>query len=221
MTRLYLCEKPSQARDIARILGAMRKGEGCLIGDGTAVTWCIGHLLEMAPPEAYGEQYKHWDIALLPILPKAWKVEATKAGRAQFKAVKACLAQASEVVIATDADREGETIAREVLELCRYRGPVHRLWLSALDDSSMRKGVAGYFWGCVTYPRCKATISCKDQGGGLNKASRTVTLADGRSCPKCGTGTLVQRAVKNGNFAGKRFLGCSCYPVCTYSEWSR
>lgn len=147
MTRLYLCEKPSQARDIARVLGAMRKGEGCLIGDGTAVTWCIGHLLEMAPPEAYGEQYKRWDIALLPILPKAWKVEATKAGRTQFKAVKACLAQASEVVIATDADREGETIAREVLELCRYRGPVRRLWLSALDDSSIRKALAGLLPG--------------------------------------------------------------------------
>ncbi len=80
--RLFLCEKPSQARDIAAVLGARVKGEGCLKGDGVAVTWCIGHLLEMVPPEAYDPAYKRWDLTQLPIIPARWKLEVTKRGKA-------------------------------------------------------------------------------------------------------------------------------------------
>ena len=136
--RLFLCEKPSQGKDIGRILGATQRGEGCLNGSGVTVTWCIGHLVEAAPPEAYDEQLKRWSVEQLPIIPQHWRVEVKPKTATQFKVVKALLAKATHLVIATDADREGELIAREIIDLCGYRGPIERLWLSALNDASIR-----------------------------------------------------------------------------------
>lgn len=150
--RLFLCEKPSQGRDIAKVLGATRRGEGCLIGTQTTVTWCIGHLLETAPPEAYGAQYKNWSLDQLPIIPAHWQVEVKPKTAAQFKVIKRLLSEATTVVIATDADREGEMIARELLERCQYRGPVQRLWLSALNDASIRKALSSLKPGQETFP---------------------------------------------------------------------
>jgi DNA topoisomerase-3 len=150
--RLYLCEKPSQARDIARVLGASHRGEGCLRGTGICVTWCFGHLLEMAPPDGYGEQYRRWRLETLPIIPADWRLQPRQAGRKQLNAIQGLLGEAREVVIATDADREGETIAREVLDLYRWQGPVARLWLSALDETSIRKALAALRPGEQTCP---------------------------------------------------------------------
>ncbi|WEX12864.1 DNA topoisomerase III [Pseudomonas sp. G11] len=149
--RLFLCEKPSQGRDIARVLGATRRGDGCLIGTETTVTWCIGHLLETAPPEAYGEQFKSLSLDHLPIIPAQWQVEVKPKTAAQFKVIKRLLSEAATVVIATDADREGEMIARELLELCKYRGPVQRLWLSALNEASIRKALSSLKSGQETF----------------------------------------------------------------------
>ncbi len=149
--RLFLCEKPSQGRDIAKVLGATRRGEGCLIGTETTVTWCIGHLLETAPPEAYGDQYKTWSLDHLPIIPAQWRVEVKPKTVAQFKIIRHLLSEATTVVIATDADREGEMIARELLELCKYRGPVQRLWLSALNEASIRKALSSLKPGQETF----------------------------------------------------------------------
>ncbi|WP_175687229.1 DNA topoisomerase III [Burkholderia multivorans] len=140
--RVYLCEKPSQGKDIARIVGAKQRGNGCYNGPGIVVTWCIGHLIEAAPPEAYDEQYKRWSIEQLPIIPERWRVEPKATTATQFKIVKQLVGQAAELVIATDADREGEMIAREILDLCSYRGPIQRLWLSALNDASIRKALS-------------------------------------------------------------------------------
>ncbi|MHC6226269.1 DNA topoisomerase III [Pseudomonas sp. X10] len=140
--RLFLCEKPSQAKDIAKVLGATRKGDGCWRGNDLCVTWCIGHLLETAPPDRYDDRYKRWVLADLPIIPTQWKMLVKPKTASQFKAVKRLLGEARELVIATDADREGEMIARELVEHCRYRGPIQRLWLSALDDASIRKALA-------------------------------------------------------------------------------
>ena len=149
--RLFLCEKPSQAKDIAAVLGASRRGDGCWVGPNATVTWCIGHLLETAPPDAYDERYKRWVLADLPIIPEKWKMRVKPKTASQFKAVKRLLGEASELVIATDADREGEMIARELVEHCRYRGPIQRLWLSALDDASIRKALAALKPGAETF----------------------------------------------------------------------
>lgn len=149
--RLFLCEKPSQAKDIAKVLGATRRGDGCWTGDGVTVTWCIGHLLETAPPDSYDARYKRWVLTDLPIVPERWKMEVKAKTASQYKAVKRLLGQASELVIATDADREGEMIARELVEHCRYRGPVQRLWLSALDDASIRKALGALKPGAETF----------------------------------------------------------------------
>ncbi|MBF0341288.1 MAG: DNA topoisomerase III [Magnetococcales bacterium] len=156
--QIYLCEKPSQARDIARVLGATGKRDGYLEGNNLRVTWCLGHLLEMLAPDAYQDLWKVWRLETLPILPSAWRVEVRdKAGR-QFRVIRELLKSAREVVIATDADREGETIGREVLEHCRYRGRVSRLWLSALDDESIRKALAAQFPGSKTEPLYRAGL---------------------------------------------------------------
>ncbi|MGS8282199.1 DNA topoisomerase III [Pseudomonas aeruginosa] len=140
--RLFLCEKPSQGKDIGRILGATQRGEGCLNGSGVTVTWCIGHLVEAAAPEVYDAVLKRWSLEQLPIIPQQWRVEVKPKTSTQFKVVKALLAKATQLVIATDADREGELIAREIIDLCGYRGPIERLWLSALNDASIRTALA-------------------------------------------------------------------------------
>lgn len=150
--RVFLCEKPSQGKDIARVLGAGQRGNGCYSGAGVVVTWCIGHLVEAVPPEGYGEQYKRWAIEQLPILPKRWRVEPKVATAAQFKVVQQLVAKAGELVIATDADREGEMIAREIIDLCGYRGPIQRLWLSALNDASIRKALGALKPSAETLP---------------------------------------------------------------------
>ncbi|WP_262190968.1 DNA topoisomerase III [Pseudomonas aeruginosa] len=140
--RLFLCEKPSQGKDIGRILGATQRGEGCLNGSGVTITWCIGHLVEAAAPEVYDAALKRWSLEQLPIIPQQWRVEVKSKTATQFKVVKALLAKATHLVIATDADREGELIAREIIDLCGYRGSIERLWLSALNDASIRTALS-------------------------------------------------------------------------------
>ncbi|NMZ08977.1 DNA topoisomerase III [Pseudomonas proteolytica] len=180
--RLFLCEKPSQGRDIAKVLGASRRGDGCLIGRETTVTWCIGHLLETAPPEAYGDQYKTWSLDHLPIIPAQWRVEVKPKTVAQFKIIKQLLNEATTVVIATDADREGEMIARELLELCNYRGSVERLWLSALNEASIRKALSSLKSSQETFPLYHSALarSRADWLIGMN-LSRLFTLLGRRA----------------------------------------
>ena len=177
LMRLYLCEKPSQAKDIAKVLGASRRGDGCWLGQNVTVTWCIGHLLETAPPDAYDARYKRWVLADLPIVPAQWKMTVKSKTASQFKAVKRLLGECAELVIATDADREGEMIARELVEHCRYRGPIQRLWLSALDDASIRKALAALKPGSATFSLYHAALgrSRADWLIGMNM-SRLFTL---------------------------------------------
>lgn len=141
--RLFLCEKPSQGRDIAAVLGATKRHQGFLSGPGVTVTWAIGHLLETAAPEAYGEQFgRPWRLEALPVLPENWQMTVKKETADQFTVISRLLRQVDEVVIATDADREGEMIGRELLEYCAWQGPVWRLWLSALDNASIRAALS-------------------------------------------------------------------------------
>ncbi|QNM96744.1 DNA topoisomerase III [Chitinimonas koreensis] len=157
--RVFLCEKPSQGKDIARVLGASQRGSGCYNGPGIVVTWCIGHLVEAVPPEAYGEQYRRWSLEQLPIIPERWRVEPKTSTAAQLKIVTQLIGRATHLVIATDADREGEMIAREILDLCGYRGSVQRLWLSALNDASIRAALAALKPATETLPMYYAALA--------------------------------------------------------------
>lgn len=175
--QLYLCEKPSQARDIASVLGKGQKGDGCIrVGSNIIVTWARGHLLEQAPPDKYDEKYgKPWRTEVLPIIPSQWKLEVVADAKAQFRAIRDLLKQASEVIVSTDADREGEVIARELLEYCAYRGPVRRLWLSALDEASIRKGLANLLPG-------EKTALLYDAGKGRSRADWLIGMNMTRLC---------------------------------------
>lgn len=176
--QLFLCEKPAQARDIAGVLGASTRGDGCLQGNGVVVTWCIGHLLELASPEDYDAQWKAWDMRWLPMLPAKWIVAPKKAVASQLRAVTACIRTATEIVIATDPDREGEMIAREVLERCKWKGPTKRLWLSSTDPDSVRKALGALREGATTEPlyRAAQARSRADWLVGMNM-TRALTLA--------------------------------------------
>lgn len=169
MSRLFLCEKPNQARDIGKVLGATRRGNGCLLGDDVTVTWAVGHLLEQAPPDAYDPALKRWSLDSLPIRPVQWKTVVRKDAAKQFKVIQGLLKQCSEVVVATDADREGEVIGREILDACRYRGQISRLWLSALDETSIRKGLASIRPGA-------STVSLYQAGLGRSRADWLVGM---------------------------------------------
>ena len=179
--RLFLCEKPSQGKDIGRILGATQRGEGCLNGSGVTVTWCIGHLVEAAAPEVYDAALKRWSLEQLPIIPQQWRVEVKPKTATQFKVVKALLAKATQLVIATDADREGELIAREIIDLCGYRGPIERLWLSALNDASIRTALAKLRPSAETLPMYYSALARSRQrrsGPGPGTSHRRHRAAD-------------------------------------------
>lgn len=141
--KLFICEKPSQARDLASVLGATSKGDGLLATNDKSiiVTWGFGHLVEQYQPEDYDEVWKRWAFETLPIIPAQWKMAPKKESKKQYNVVIGLIKKASLVVIATDADREGEMIARELLDLAGYRGQIQRCWLSALDDASIRKAL--------------------------------------------------------------------------------
>ena len=157
--KLFLCEKPSQARDIAKVIGANTKMEGALSGNNQCVTWAVGHLLELREPELYDERYKKWNVNDLPIVPQPWMVDPKKESKKQLGVIKKLLRSASEVCIATDADREGEMIGWEILEHCNFRGPITRLWLSALDESSIRKALGSIRPGQQTYALYQAGLA--------------------------------------------------------------
>jgi DNA topoisomerase III len=140
--RLIVAEKPSVGRDIAGALGRHRRGKGALVGDGWTVTWALGHLAELAPPDAYGEEYKKWRLESLPILPERFKVRVSSKTREQFGVVKGLMKDASvtEVVNACDAGREGELIFAYLYGLSGCRKPVLRLWISSLTNEAILAG---------------------------------------------------------------------------------
>ncbi len=142
--RVIVAEKPSVARDLARIVGARTRREGYLEGQGWRVTWALGHLVHLAEPDAYGEAWAgRWSFAQLPMLPERWRLRTDKKTAAQFKVVKALLTDPAteRVICATDAGREGELIFRLIAEHARCRKPVQRLWISSLTDAAIRAGL--------------------------------------------------------------------------------
>lgn len=139
---LVLAEKPSVARDIAKVLNCHQKGNGFIEGKKYIVTWALGHLVTLADPEGYDPKYKTWNLEDLPMIPEKLKLIVIKKTSKQFQAVKAQLSRkdVTEIIIATDAGREGELVARWILQLAKINKPIKRLWISSATDLAVKRG---------------------------------------------------------------------------------
>ncbi len=141
---LVLAEKPSVARDIARVLGCHQKGDGCIIGQKYIITWALGHLVTLADPDAYDDRYKRWNLEDLPMLPEKMKLVIIKQTSKQYRAISALMKRpdVSSLVIATDAGREGELVARWIMMKAHWKKPTYRLWISSQTDKAIKEGFA-------------------------------------------------------------------------------
>lgn len=142
MKKLVLAEKPSVGRDIARVLNCNKKGNGFIEGDKYIVTWALGHLVTLADPEEYSPKYKTWNMEDLPMLPNEIKLVIIKQSGKQFNSVKTQLHRkdVNEIIIATDAGREGELVARWIIEKAHVKKPIKRLWISSVTDKAIKDG---------------------------------------------------------------------------------
>ena len=142
--RLALAEKPSVAQAIAKVIGATKRCDGYLEGNGWLVSWCVGHLVELAEPESYDEKYSKWRYEDLPIFPEKWKYEVSPGTRKQFAIVKQLMLsdRVEEIFCCTDSGREGELIYRLVYHKCGCKKPFRRLWISSMEDAAIREGFA-------------------------------------------------------------------------------
>ena len=179
MHTLVVAEKPSVARDIARVLGARDKGENCLVGGGYVVTWAIGHLVTLKEPEELDERYKRWKAQDLPILPAKMETKVIKKTRSQFVSIKKLMndRETRDIVCATDSGREGELIFRYIYEQAGCTKPVSRLWISSMTDEAIRAGFeqlkpASAYDALYRSARCRADA---DWLIGMN-ATRAYTL---------------------------------------------
>ena len=136
--KLVIAEKPSVALSIAKVLGANDKKDGYVEGNGYKVSWCVGHLIQMANPDAYDSRYVKWNMEDLPIFPKDYKYEVTKATKKQFSILKKLMNESSvdTIINACDAGREGEAIFRLVYTEASCKKKVKRLWISSMEDSA-------------------------------------------------------------------------------------
>ena len=144
MKSLVIAEKPSVARDIARVLHCTRKGNGVLEGNDYAVTWALGHLVTLADPEEYDKKYTKWEMSTLPMLPDKMKLVVIRQTGKQYHAVREQLYRKDigDIIIATDAGREGELVARWILDKAECRKPIRRLWISSVTDKAIKEGFA-------------------------------------------------------------------------------
>lgn len=139
---LVIAEKPSVAISIAKVIGATKKKDGYYEGNGYKVSWCVGHLIQMANPDAYDERYAKWNISDLPIIPKQYKYEVAKATKKQFNILKKLMndKEIDTVINACDAGREGESIFRLVYNEAKCKKKMQRLWISSMEDSAIKEG---------------------------------------------------------------------------------
>lgn len=189
--RLFIAEKPSLAKAIANSLGGGKSGNGQIAcSNGDVVTWCFGHMLEMAPPDVYlpddvpktAKGKKHWRAEDLPIVPTKWKLKPRPDAAKQLKVIADLMKSAQSIVNAGDPDREGTLLVDEILDFYNYRGPVNRLWASSIDDVSMKKALNNLKPNAETRPMGEAAFArgCADWLIGMN-LTRAFTLANRRS----------------------------------------
>ena len=193
---LVLAEKPSVGRDIARVLQCSKKGNGYFEGNQYIVTWALGHLVTLADPEVYGQQYSSWRIEDLPIMPSPLRLVIIKESNKQFHAVKQQMKRndVKEIVIATDAGREGELVARWIIEMAHVNKPIKRLWISSVTDKAIRDGFRNLKDG-KAYENLYASAAARAEADwlvGIN-ATRALTCKHNAqlSCGRVQTPTLA------------------------------
>lgn len=202
MKKLVLAEKPSVGRDIARVLGAKQKINGGLEGPQYIVTWALGHLVSLADPEAYDKKYQKWELQHLPILPEKSKFVVLPETRKQYYAVESLLKRkdVNEVIIATDAGREGELVARLILEKSGVKKSIQRLWISSVTDKAIRDGFKNLKPGNAYIPLYASALarSEADWYVGINATRALTTKYNAQlSCGRVQTPTLSLIAMRD------------------------
>ncbi|HIX23831.1 MAG TPA: DNA topoisomerase III [Candidatus Lachnoclostridium avicola] len=219
MKTLVIAEKPSVGRDIARVLGCRKQSDGALEGDKYIVTWGLGHLVELADPESYDPKYKEWKMEDLPMMPDPSKLEVIGQTAKQFKVVRNQIHRkdVKEIVIATDAGREGELVARLILKKAGTDKPLKRLWISSVTDKAIREGFAHLRDGKEYEPLYDAAM-CRAEADwlvGIN-ATRALTCKYNAqlSCGRVQTPTLAiiaKREKEIREFVPKPYYGLTAY----------
>lgn len=212
---VVLAEKPSVGRDIARVLNCNKKGNGFLEGDKYIVTWALGHLVSLADPEEYNKRYKTWNMEDLPMLPEKMKLEVIRQSSKQFYAVKEQMHRkdVGEIIIATDAGREGELVARWIIEKANVKKPIKRLWISSVTDKAIKDGFNNLRDG-KTYENLYHSAVARAEADwvvGIN-ATRALTVKYNAqlSCGRVQTPTLsmiAQREEEIKKFVPKEYYG--------------
>lgn len=201
MKELVIAEKPSVARDIARVLKCGKNINGAIEGERYVVTWGLGHLVELADPESYDARYKEWRMEDLPMIPDPFKLEVIKQTGKQYQAVKAQLHRTdiSQVIIATDAGREGELVARLILKKAGSRLPVKRLWISSVTDKAIKEGFASLKDG-KEYESLRDAALCRAEADwlvGINSTRALTCKYNAQlSCGRVQTPTLAMIAAR-------------------------
>lgn len=212
---LVLAEKPSVGRDLARVLNCNIKGNGYFEGGKYIVTWALGHLVTLADPEVYDDRYKTWRIEDLPMLPKELKLVVIKQSSRQYKVVREQMRRndVNEIIIATDAGREGELVARWIIEKVQVKKPIKRLWISSVTDKAIREGFSRLRKGSE-YENLYASAVARAEADwvvGIN-ATRALTCKHNAqlSCGRVQTPTLAmvaQREEEIKNFKSREYYG--------------
>ena len=168
MKSLVLAEKPSVARELARVLGCGEKHKSYYEGSKYVVTWALGHLVTLAEPEDYDTKFRTWNLEDLPLLPSKMNLKVLKETSHQYRAVASLCKRSdiSELIIATDAGREGELVARWIMELVHWRKPFKRLWISSQTDKAIKDGFASLKPG-RNYDNLYASAVCRAEADWL------------------------------------------------------
>ena len=213
--QLVIAEKPSVAKSIAEVLGATNRQDGYFEGNGSIVSWCVGHLIELAQPESYGEQWKKWTYDSLPVKPEQWQYEIKEDTKEQYDVLYERLhdSRVETVVCATDAGREGELIFRLVYEKAGCSKPMKRLWISSMEESAIREGFENLKPGS-DYDYLYHSALCRQEADwlvGIN-GTRLFTVLYGGKVLKVGRvqtptlAMLVERESKIMNFKKEQYF---------------
>jgi len=212
---VVIAEKPSVARDIARVLKCDKKGNGYLEGSKYIVTWALGHLVTLADPESYDVKYKKWNLEDLPMLPERLKLTVIKQTGKQFNAVKSQLLRkdVDEIIVATDAGREGELVARWIIDKVRINKPIKRLWISSVTDKAIKDGFANLKPG-KAYDNLYASAVARSEADwyiGLNATRALTTRFNAQlNCGRVQTPTVAMIASREDeikNFKAQTYYG--------------